>query len=167
MNDQALTIEYAVDQSPAEVFAAFTDPRSWWSENIQGGTREAGDEFDYAYADVHACRIRLTEVEPDRTVVWHVLENRFDFVSDEGEWVGTDIRFEVSPREGGGSHVRFSHVGLVPSYECYDVCTDAWSFYIRTSLRNLVTTGVGEPTRIGGIDAGVLARQEGRVPQEV
>ena len=83
MNDQALTIEYAVDQSPAEVFTAFTDPRSWWSENIRGGTREAGDEFDYAYADVHTCRIRLSEVEPDRTVVWHVLENRFDFVSDE------------------------------------------------------------------------------------
>lgn len=167
MNDQAFTIEYALDQSPAEVFAAFTDPRSWWSEDIQGGTRAAGDKFAYRYQDVHTCRIRLTEVEPERLVVWHVLENRFDFVSDEKEWVGTDIRFEVSPREGGGSDVRFSHVGLVPAYECYDVCHDAWSFYIRTSLRNLITVGAGEPTRLGGVDAGVLARAEGRVPEDV
>jgi uncharacterized protein YndB with AHSA1/START domain len=166
MNDQALTIEYAVRQTPEQVFAAFTDPRAWWSENIRGGTSAAGDEFDYAYQDVHRCRIRLTEVVPGRSVVWHVLENHFDFVADEGEWVGTEMRFEAAPREDGGTDVRFSHVGLVPAYECYDVCTDAWGFYIRTSLRNLITTGQGEPTRLGQMDAGLLARAEGRVPQE-
>jgi uncharacterized protein YndB with AHSA1/START domain len=166
MNEQALTIEYAVEQTPEQVFAAFTNPRGWWSENIKGGTAAAGDEFDYAYRDVHSCRVRLAEVVPDRLVEWHVLENRFDFVSDEGEWVDTRVRFEVSPREDGGADVRFSHIGLVPAYECYEVCQGAWNFYVRTSMRNLIATGQGEPTRLGEVDAGLAAQDEGRVPQE-
>jgi len=34
----------------------------------------------------------------------------------------------------------------VPTYECYDVCNDAWSNYINNSLHSLITTGKGQPT---------------------
>jgi hypothetical protein len=34
---------------------------------------------------------------------------------------------------------------LVPKNECYDVCSDAWSSYIKGSLRSLITTGKGQP----------------------
>ena len=42
--------------------------------------------------------------------------------------------------EAGGTRVRFTHEGLVPEYECYDVCANAWGGYINGSLRSLITT---------------------------
>ncbi len=40
-----------------------------------------------------------------------------------------------------------THVGLVPAYECYGVCSDAWGTYINGSLRNLITKGKGQPNQ--------------------
>jgi hypothetical protein len=34
---------------------------------------------------------------------------------------------------------------LVPEYECYEVCNDAWTGYIKNSLYKLITSGKGEP----------------------
>lgn len=39
----------------------------------------------------------------------------------------------------------FTKRGLVPEYECYDVCSNARRFFIAESLRNLVETGQGKP----------------------
>jgi len=41
--------------------------------------------------------------------------------------------------------IRFTHVGLVPEYECFDVCSNSWDFYLYTSLRALIRTGHGLP----------------------
>jgi hypothetical protein len=66
------------------------------------------------------------------------------FIDDQREWTGTQIVFEIAPTDDG-SEIRFNHVGLVPSYECHDVCVDAWTFFLQDSLRALVTTGHGHP----------------------
>ena len=77
------TTSFTVDRTPAEVFAAVTNVRGWWSEEIEGGTAAAGDEFDYHMRDLHHCRIRVTEVVPDRKVTWLVLDNHFAFTTDK------------------------------------------------------------------------------------
>jgi hypothetical protein len=41
--------------------------------------------------------------------------------------------------------VRFTQHGLVPAYECYDVCNNAWTGYVGSSLRDLIVTGKGKP----------------------
>jgi hypothetical protein len=86
---------------------------------------------------------------PGKRVVWHVLHNDFNFIEDKSEWNGTDIVFEIA-RKGDKTEVRFTHLGLVPAYECYDVCSNAWSGYITGSLRNLIATGKGQPNPIVG-----------------
>ncbi|MGI8951554.1 MAG: hypothetical protein ACR2FN_08215 [Chitinophagaceae bacterium] len=43
----------------------------------------------------------------------------------------------------------FTHAGLTPQYECYDICRDSWSNYIQNSLRSLITTGKGQPNATG------------------
>ena len=55
--------------------------------------------------------------------------------------------FEIA-RKGDKTEVRFTHFGLVPAYECFNVCSDAWGKYIRGSLRDLITTGKGQPNPI-------------------
>ena len=48
--------------------------------------------------------------------------------------------------EDGATDVRFTHVGLVPDYECFDICSNAWGMYVGDSLRSLITTGEGKPS---------------------
>jgi hypothetical protein len=69
--------------------------------------------------------------------------------------VGTTVTFDLAERDGR-TEVRFTHHGLVPDYECFDVCANAWSFYVNTSLPSLITTGAGLPNSDG----------QARVPEE-
>src|SRR5271154_6094705 len=146
MNDQNLTITFTVDQTPEQAFAAINDVRGWWSGDIEGSTDKLGDEFTYRYKDVHYSKQKITEFIPGEKVVWLVLDGYLGFVEDKTEWKGTHITFEVS-KKGEQTEVRFTHVGLVPDYECFDKCSNAWSFYIRGSLRSLIVTGKGEPNQ--------------------
>lgn len=138
------TTTFTVDRSPAEAFAAIIDPRGWWSEEIEGATSAVGDEFDYHMRDLHITKLRVTEVVPDRKVSWLVLDNHFAFTTDKSEWIGTTVTFEIA-ETGTGTEVRFTHHGLVSEYECFDVCVNAWGFYIGTSLPELIATGKGRP----------------------
>ena len=145
METKYYTTSFKVDQSPEEVFDAINNVRGWWSEEIEGRTDELG-EFRYHYQEIHRCIINITELVPGRKVVWHVVDNHFNFVKDKSEWKDTDIVFEIAKR-GDKTEVRFTHVGLVPAYECYGVCSDAWGTYINGSLRNLITKGKGQPNQ--------------------
>ena len=145
METSGLTISLELDGPPEEVFAAVLDVRGWWSENIVGDTSTIGDEWDYAYQDVHDCRIRVTDAVPGERVEWLVLENRFSFTENPAEWVGTSMLFDIRP-VGGGSALTFTHVDLVEEHECYGACVQGWEFYIGTSLRDRVQTGVGRPS---------------------
>ena len=144
VNEQNFTTTFTVDQTPDEVFAAINNPRGWWSEQIDGDTDKLGAQFKYHFKDVHRTTFKITELVPGKKVVWHVLDNYFNFVKDKSEWTGNDIVFEIA-RKGGKTEVRFTQVGLVPEYECYGVCSEAWGSYVTRSLRNLITTGKGQP----------------------
>jgi Activator of Hsp90 ATPase homolog 1-like protein len=146
MSDQNFTTSFTVDQTPEEAFSAITNVRGWWSEEIEGSTDKLDDEFTYHNEDIHHCKMRLTEVIPGKRVVWFVLDNYFNFTEDKSEWKGTEITFEVSEK-GNQTEIRFTHLGLVPEYECFDVCSNAWGSYINGSLRSLITTGKGRPNQ--------------------
>ena len=133
-----------VNQTPKEVFDAINNVRGWWSEEIDGSTNQLNDEFNYHYEDVHRCKMKIIEFIPNEKVVWLVLDNYFKFTQDKSEWIGTKIIFEIS-RPDDKTQLRFTHLGLVPEYECFEICRDAWSNYIRNSLLNLVSTGKGQP----------------------
>lgn len=145
MNQQDFSTTFIVDAVPNQVFNAVNNVRRWWSENIVGDTNKLNCEFLYHYQDVHRCKIKITEFVPDKKVVWHVLDNHFKFTKDESEWKGTDVIFEIEAKDGK-TELKFTHKGLVPEYECYNVCHDAWTHYIQGSLKDLITAGKGKPT---------------------
>jgi hypothetical protein len=76
--------------------------------------------------------------------VWHVTDAKLNFVKDKTEWNGTEIVFEIT-RKRGKTELRFTHVGLVPTVECYGGCSGAWGYYVNDSLRSLIATGKGQP----------------------
>jgi hypothetical protein len=148
MATQDFTTTLLVDQTPEQVFNAINDVRGWWSEEIEGTTHQLNDVFNYHYEDVHRCKIKITELIPGKKVVWSVLENYFKFTNDKTEWIGTKIVFDISEKDDK-TQIRFTHVGLVPEYECFTICRDAWTSYIQNSLRGLITTGKGKPNGKG------------------
>jgi hypothetical protein len=142
------TTAFMVDQSPEEVFAAITNVRGWWSGEIEGDTGRLGAEFTYRVPDVHYCRMRITEFIPGKTVVWHVLDSDISYTKERSEWDDTRIAFEISRRDGK-TEIRFTHRGLVPQFECYNACSDAWSALVNGNLRNLISTGRQQPNLFG------------------
>jgi hypothetical protein len=146
MNDQSLTTSFTVDQTPEEAFDAINNVRGWWSGEIDGRTDKLGEVFTYRYKDVHRTTQKITEFVPGKRVVWHVTDAELSFVKDKTEWNGTDIVFDIAKKDGK-TEVRFTHVGLVPAFECYGGCSGAWGFYINDSLRNLITAGKGAPNQ--------------------
>ena len=150
MNTQRATEHYTtsftVDQPSREVFDAINDPRRWWSEASRARPKGSGQCFTTTTRRCR-CTIKISELVPGTKVVWHVLHNDFNFVKDKTEWVGTDVVIEID-RKGDATEVRFTHVGLAPAHDCYDVCSNAWGSYITRSLRDLITTGKGQPNPI-------------------
>lgn len=144
MNTQNFTTTLITNHSPEDVFNAITNVRGWWSEEIEGNTAKLNDEFKYHYEDVHRCKIKLTEVIPNQKIVWLIEENYFKFTADEKEWTGTKPTFEITENDGHTA-LRFTHFGLVPDYECFEICRDSWTNYIQNSLKKLITTGKGQP----------------------
>ena len=55
------------------------------------------------------------------------------------EWLNSIITWELSEGNSGKTPLSFKHEGLRPSGICYDVCANAWDFYLAKSLKNYLT----------------------------
>jgi len=144
MKTEGYTTSFTVDQTPEEVFNAINNVRGWWSGEIQGDTDKLGAEFTYRVQDVHRSKQKITEFIPGKKVVWRVLDGHIGFVKDKSEWKGTDIVFEIAKKRDK-TGVRFTHIGLVPAYECYKNCSNAWGLLVNGNLHKLITTGKVQP----------------------
>jgi len=147
MDNQHFTTTILVDKSPGEAFEAINNPRAWWGQNITGRTDRLGEEWTYRYKDMHQSRQKVVELIPGKKVAWHVVDATMSFLQDKAEWRGTTIVFDISPK-GDQTEVCFTHVGLAPQVECFEVCSDAWGGLIRGSLRSLIEQGVGDPDNV-------------------
>ena len=140
METQDITTTIQVDKTPEEVFNAINTPEKWWSGEFTGSAQKLNDEFTYQYKDIHYSKQRVTELIPYKKVVWLVIDCWLNFIEDKTEWTGTTISFEISEKDGKTT-VIFTHHGLGPQVECYDVCNGAWTNLIGQSLVKYITTG--------------------------
>ncbi|WEX07971.1 SRPBCC domain-containing protein [Chelativorans sp. AA-79] len=139
-SDRNYETRFTVNKDPLTVFNSIIDTRKWWSGDIEGGTKQLGDVFTYRYKNLHYSRQEIAELVPGRSVKWNVLEVSLNFVEDKTEWAGTMIIFDII-EHGGTTELVFTHIGLKPTAECYDMCSDAWSALIQGSLKELIETG--------------------------
>ena len=147
-----------VDKDISSAFGAIQNLRAWWSEEIAGMTDKVEEIFFYHYKDVHLCRIQLIEKDIDRKLVYLVIDNTFNFTEDKTEWINTKLIFDLST-EGNKTKIVFTHLGLVPEYECYAICNDAWTSYIQGSLKAYIETGTGKPNgKEGGLNAELMEK---------
>lgn len=156
-NTEYLTATMTVDQTPDQVFAAITNVRGWWNENLIGDTAALHDEFvftdDYTHAGetaqgkegIRFARFQLTEIVPGRRVVWHCVDSYLTFVDDRDEWTDTNVVFDIATT-AQGTTLHFTHAGLTAAKSaCFEACSDGWTFYVTKSLPQLIGTGAGQP----------------------
>jgi len=157
-SSKSYTITITVDQDISSAFNSIKNFRAWWSEEIEGNTDKVGEKFFYHYKDVHLCKIKLIEMDTNKKLVYQVIDNKFNFTKDKTEWINTKLIFDLST-EGNKTKIVFTHDGLVPEYECYKVCNDAWTSYIQGSLKNFIETGKGKPNaKEGGLNAELVEK---------
>lgn len=144
MSSRDFSISIHVPQPPATVFRAVNDPRSWWSAEIEGTPEALDGRWTYHFEDSHRSALRTVELIPDRRIAWLVEDNYFAWTKDKTEWTGNKITFDITDR-GFETELVFTHIGLVPTYECYEACSSAWTGFVEKSLRSLIGTGIGQP----------------------
>lgn len=143
MENQNFTATLLSDKSPEEVFDAVNNVRGWWSENIEGKTDQMDSEFTHRDRYLHVT-FKITHLTRQK-IIWDVVDSHCNmFLENLHEWEGTRIVFEIT-RGSAYTEIRFTHQGLVPQFDCYQVCSKAWDFFITTSLKNLLDTGKGDP----------------------
>ena len=149
MHNQNFTTTLLVDQTPKEAFHAIKNVRGWWSglhaEEFDGKSDKLNDEFTFRAEDgIHTTTQKLVELIPDEKIAWLVTDSKLTFVEKESEWTGTKIIFDIS-KENDKTKIVFTHLGLVPEFECYDSCAPAWTQYIQERLLlSLKTAGKGK-----------------------
>jgi len=138
------TTTIIVDNSASEAFNAINNVRAWWQGEIEGNTNKLNDEFTYRMDEIHYSKQKIVELLPNEKVAWLITDSKLNpsKFKDESEWTGTKILFEIS-EANNKTQVTFTHVGLVPTFECYGDCSWAWGALIQESLFSLITTAKG------------------------
>jgi len=145
MESKDFTTTITVDRSPEETFQGINHVSDWWSGEVAGRTDVLGAEFTYTVPGMHRSVQKIAELVPGKRVVWKVVDAQLEFTMDKKEWAGTEIVFEIAPK-GTQTEVRFTHRGLVPTFECFRDCSNGWSVLIQKNLRQRILTGEVQPS---------------------
>ncbi|WP_353145369.1 SRPBCC domain-containing protein [Chryseobacterium sp.] len=117
----------------------------WWSEMFEGSSEQTNDIFTIRFGDSIYKTMRVKEAIPNSRICWHVEDSRIAIPSlkNQTEWIGTAIVWEMKQNENS-SLLQLTHIGLQPSIECYEICSDGWKQFIN-SLKVFLETGKGNP----------------------
>ena len=135
-----------VSQPANEVFKSINSVSKWWTENIEGDTENLNGVFTIHFSEESFVTHQLIEVVPDKIVVWLVTDCFLPWFNDKTEWTNTKMSFEISTADNQ-TQLSFTHIGLVPEVECYDMCIKGWDQYVKDSLLKLITEGEGLPQK--------------------
>jgi uncharacterized protein YndB with AHSA1/START domain len=132
----------APPQRVYEAIATADGVRSWWTDGTfaeaLGGVGRL--EFGAGWTE-----IRVEKLVPDSEVEWSCVGQEIEHFDPTDEWVGTRIRFRLTPLDGGRrTRLEFAHEGLA-GLGCEEMCVKGWDHYVRTSLRGVVEDGAGAP----------------------
>ena len=135
-----------VSQSANEVFKSINSVSKWWTENLEGDSENLNGVFTADFGGGNFVTHKLIEVIPNKKVVWLVTDCYLSWLKDKTEWTNTKMSFEISTKDNS-TQMSFTHVGLVPEVECYDMCVKGWDQYVKGSLLKLITEGNGQPQK--------------------
>ncbi|HEY6977330.1 MAG TPA: SRPBCC domain-containing protein [Chitinophagaceae bacterium] len=141
-----------VDASAEEAMKKISQINFWWKKDFSGSAGRLNDKFTVPFGEPSFVDFIISEFVPDKKVVWKVTDCYLPWFQDKKEWNNTEVVFEVSQENArpgdlvgrGKTKIDFTHVGLVPEVECYDVCEKGWNGHINTLVK-FINEGKGLP----------------------
>jgi hypothetical protein len=129
-----------VKVTPEEAFKDITNVTAWWNPDrieLKGSTANLNDVFRVSWGGETWVSLKVIESVPGKKLVWLVTDCYIDFVNDKKEWKNTKIIWELSKDKKDGTRIDLTHVGLVPSVECYNECNAGWNDHFGNGLLKL------------------------------
>lgn len=133
---------FSAEISAAEAIKKINNVPGWWGVTFTGNTEKQNDTFVVKMGGDSFFNFTVTELIPDKRVVWLVTDCNMPWYSDKKEWANTRLIFDVN-ENNGVTELNFKHEGLTPDIECYKDCSPGWTHWIKTSLFSYFTTGKG------------------------
>ena len=145
MKKQDYATSISVKATTQEAFKSINNVSKWWTGNMDGSSQKLDDEFTVRFGETYVT-VKIVELIPGKKIVWYVTDCNKPWLKDKKEWKDTKISFEISEKDNE-TQISFTHLGLLPEIECFEVCSNAWSQYIQKSLLSLIATGKGWPDK--------------------
>ena len=134
MINKKYTVTIELSKCPADVFNYLIELSKWWPEDFVGDQINLNTEFVFRTGDGHYSKNKVIQFEPNKKVVWLVTESVRK--TDNFDWSGTKMMFELSPKSGGTS-LTFSYDGPVLEAE-QDRLAQVCDFCIKDKLYNFI-----------------------------
>lgn len=137
-----------VNSSAEEAMKKISQPNLWWRKDFSGIAEKQNDKFHIPFGDANGEKsfvdFVVSELVPNKKIVWKVVDCNLPWFKDKKEWNNTQVVFELSS-EDGSTKVDFIHIGLVPGIECYEICEKGWDGHVTNSLVKFINEGKGTP----------------------
>jgi len=151
METKDFTCSITAEISANEAIKKISNVPEWWGVAFTGSAEKQNDEFVIKMGGDSFFNFTVTELVPDKKVVWLVNECYMPWYQDKTEWSGTKIIFDLA-EDNGITTLTFTHEGLTPKSECYKDCEPGWTHWIKTSLYSYFTTGQGKLKTLKHVD---------------
>jgi hypothetical protein len=112
MEKKNFHLTITVNASAEEAIKKINRVNSWWAKNFKGKAEKTGDAFTIRFGETFV-DFEISELVPNKKVVWKVTDCNLHWINSKKEWNGTDVVFEIS-ENGNTTQIDFTHIGLVP-----------------------------------------------------
>ena len=128
--------------STTEAVKKICNVPEWWGVAFSGSAEQLNDTFTVKMGGDSFFNFTVTELIPDKRIVWLVTDCNMPWYANKKEWANNKLIFDLA-ENNGVTDITFTHDGLTPKVECYIDCAPGWTHWIKTSLFSYLTTGKG------------------------
>jgi hypothetical protein len=133
-----------VNASAEDAMKKISQIDCWWKKDFSGRAEKLNDKFTVPFTEPSFVDFVVSEFTPGKKMVWKVADCYLPWFQDKKEWNNTEVVFQLS-EENGKTKIDFTHIGLVPEVECYNVCEKGWDGHVTKSLASFINEGEGRP----------------------
>lgn len=127
-----------VNLAPSQVFDAITKEMSNWWTDMTSVVNKIGDKTTAKFEDGTTWSFEVVTLHENKLIEFHCYEaNHIHPVTTpemRTEWEDTTLRFEMIPR-GAETDIHFTHIGLTPKLNCYDLCHSGWDHFFGSAFK--------------------------------
>lgn len=143
----SFTTKVLIKGSKEDVFEAISQHVQKWWGNTDSSVCKIGDEFTTSF-DKTYWKFKISEYQPFSKIVWNCVDAKHihsGYNGIEKEWIGTSVSWSLEKNGKMETYLHFTHNGLIPELNCYEICYPAWKRFVTQSLKDFVETGIGMP----------------------